>query len=89
MTDRRSNVLDFPEGAKSVHEQFSPGEAIPITGPMLVEDWMSAIFKQIHVANPECFNADFINYDEIEHILRGVAYYGIRGEEPRRRPPSD
>jgi hypothetical protein len=87
MTDNTDNVVPFVKsGPEEETPRDGPGEAILIDGPMLVEDWASAIYEQIRIVNPECFDVDGVNFLEIQRILRGVAYYGIRGEEPRRRP---
>jgi len=40
----------------------------------------------VHTERLQCFDPEAVNYLEIERIIRGVAYYGIRDEEPRRKP---
>jgi len=77
MTDNENTAVTFTKRATAEDA---------LDGPMPVTDWMCEIFKQIRVANPECFDPEAIDYDQIERILQALAYYGIWGEEPRRRP---
>lgn len=81
MTDHENNVVPFKKPTSGEDD-----EELPLFGPFYVDDWMSAILDQIRVANPDCFDPDAIDYKALERIIRAIAYYGIYGEEPRRKP---